>query len=122
MNWFRCQKADNLKGAIVQISVHDLKARLDNDNTLPIIDVRTQDEYEAAHVPHIKARIEYHEIAQLIDPEKFPKDQPIYLICRAGRRSMVAARELKDIGYQKLINVAGGTAAWLKEDFPVIKR
>ena len=122
MNWFWSKRHDESSGSISQISVQELKEKIDEDDSLLLIDVRTREEYEDLRVPHIKARIEFHEIAEKIDPERFPKDQPIYLICRAGRRSLVAARELREIGYQKLINISGGTSAWLKANFPVIKR
>lgn len=115
-------RSGNSSGKISEISVKELKSLLDQDNSLLLIDVRTLSEYESCRVPHIKARIEYQEIAEKIDLQQFPKDQPIYLICRAGRRSLVAAKELAAIGYERLVNIAGGTSAWLDERFPVIKR
>ena len=107
--------------AIKQISVSDLKTLLDKDSTLKLVDVRTVTEYNTVRVPHIKARIDFQEIADLIDTTAFPKDQPVYLICRTGRRSLVAAKELKEAGYQQPINVKGGTMAWEQSGYPVIK-
>ncbi len=107
---------------IQEISVHELKERLESDSSLLLIDVRTIEEYEDARVPHVKARIEYQIIARDIDLTQFPKDQPIYLICRAGRRSMVAAKELAECGFQELINIKGGMNDWIQSLYPVIKR
>lgn len=109
-------------GSIKQIDVAELKEKLDQDSSLVLIDVRTAEEYNAVRVPHIKARIDYQLIASQIDSLQFPKDQPVYLICRSGRRSLVAAKELQDIGYKYPINISGGTLAWDQAGFPLIKR
>ena len=121
MNWFNRNNSEQGDGAIQQISVHDLKVALDIDSALHLIDVRTREEVEAAHLEATKARIEYHEIAEKINTDDFPKDQPIYLICRVGRRSMIAARELREVGFERIINVAGGITDWIHAGFPVIK-
>jgi rhodanese-related sulfurtransferase len=120
--WTRFGRGKNPSDKISQISVHELKERMDVDNSLLLIDVRTIEEYEAVRVPHIKARIDYQLIANQIDSDRFPKDQPLYLICRVGRRSLVAAQELADIGYEHLINISGGTSDWIRAEYPVIKQ
>lgn len=102
--------------------MQELKERLDGDDSLLLIDVRTLEEFETVRVPHVKARIEYHIISAEIDSLQFPKDQPIYLICRAGRRSMIAARELAECGYQEPINIKGGMNDWIKSRYPVIEQ
>lgn len=121
-SWFWSDSDDSLRGCIKEVSVAELKERLDQDSSLLLIDVRTLEEYEAVRAPQVTARIEYQIIASEIDARRFPKDQPIYLICRAGRRSMIAARELADCGYQNLINIKGGMNDWIRSRFPVIKR
>lgn len=117
---FGCQSGES--GSIRQISAEEFKGVLDRDSSVALIDVRTQEEYEQVRVPHIKARIEYQDIAAQIDTTRFPKDLPVYLICRSGRRSLVAAKELSDLGYRQPINIAGGTLAWEKAGYPTIKR
>ena len=42
----------------------------------------------------------------------------VYVICRTGRRSAEAAERLKDLGFENVINVAGGFEAWKKEKLP----
>lgn len=107
---------------IKQVTVAQLRAELERDSTLALIDVRTPEESDQVRVPHIKARIDYVAVAAKIDTLQFPKDRPIYLICRTGRRSLIAAKELLDLGYQFPINVAGGTVAWDQAGYPLIKR
>ena len=70
---------------------------------IALIDVRRPDEYEEFHVPG----------AELPDRlAELPAVSPLYIICRTGARSAIAAEFL---GEQKLdaINVAGGTLAWM---------
>lgn len=121
-SWFQFGSRGSSAHNIREITVHELKEKMESDDSLLLIDVRTIEEFDDARAPNVKARIEYQLIARDIDSTKFPKDQPIYLICRAGRRSMVAARELAECGYQDLINVKGGMNDWIKSRYPVIKR
>ncbi len=108
--------------SIAHVSVAELKAQLDKDSSLALIDVRTKEEFETVRVPHIKARLDFQSIAETIDTLRFPKDQPLFLICRSGRRSLIAARELREIGYKNPINVSGGTIAWDQAGYALIKR
>lgn len=119
-SFFGCGNQDGSR--ITQVTVTQLRAELERDSTLALIDVRTPEEYNQVRVPHIKARIDYAAIAAKIDTIQFPKDRPVYLICRTGRRSLIAAKELLDLGYQSPINVAGGTVAWDQAGYPLIKR
>jgi rhodanese-related sulfurtransferase len=49
----------------------------------------------------------------------FPKDQPVYVVCRSGNRSLVAARTLVEAGFTDVRNVEGGMIAWAAAGFPV---
>ena len=107
---------------IKEISVHELKTLFDGDTTLSLIDVRTPEEFYLVHVPGVKALIQHQEIVSKINESKFPKGNPVYLICRSGRRSLIAARELAQCGYESPINIKGGTLAWIDAGYPVIKQ
>jgi len=88
-----------------------------NGKACCIIDVRTPEEYAQARVPNAKllpldtlpARA--HEI---------PKDSDVYLICRSGGRSAQAAQFLaQQRGHDRLVNIEGGTLAWIEAGHPV---
>jgi phage shock protein E len=49
----------------------------------------------------------------------FPKDEPVYVVCRSGNRSLVAARTLVEAGYSDVRNVEGGMIAWAAAGLPV---
>ncbi|SEN08010.1 rhodanese-like domain-containing protein [Lihuaxuella thermophila] len=83
----------------------------DERNRYVLVDVRTDEEYRdghipnALHIPHDQMETRYQEL------ERF-KEQKILLICRSGRRSVMAAHVLADAGFQHLYNLKGGMLEW----------
>jgi len=87
--------------------------------TLALIDVRTLEEYQAGHVPGAKLVPLNTLMAQL---SEFPEQGDVFLICRSGARSAQAADYLaRQCGCGNLINIEGGTMAWIKAGYPVEK-
>ena len=104
---------------VKEISVQELKLLTDSNSDLALIDTRRPEEYESYHVPYVKVLIPHTEIDQSTDMLPQDKEAPVYLICRTGRRSGIAARALSAQGYTNVFNVAGGTNAWRDAGFPV---
>jgi adenylyltransferase/sulfurtransferase len=77
-----------------------------------LIDVRQPDEYEVAHIDGSRL-IPLAELESQLD--SLPKEQPIYVHCKAGGRSARAVTMMEANGFSKAINVAGGMDQWLKE-------
>jgi rhodanese-related sulfurtransferase len=96
--------------AIPEIEVDELAAlRADASAPTRLIDVREPDEYEAGHVPGAEL-IPLGEVADRV--EEFRSDGPTYVICRSGARSMRACEHAAEHGIE-VVNVAGGTMAWM---------
>ncbi|WP_114165259.1 rhodanese-like domain-containing protein [Exiguobacterium sp. TNDT2] len=91
-------------------SIHatELREKLENGESLHIIDVREQDEYDAGHIPHVPL-YPLSEFPGVTD--KLAKDNVYYIICRSGGRSQTAGDYLESEGY-KVVNVEGGMLAW----------
>ncbi|QRN81175.1 MAG: rhodanese-like domain-containing protein [Nocardiopsis sp. BM-2018] len=73
-----------------------------------LLDVREDDEWRAGHAPdavHIPLGTLGERAAEV------PKDEKVYVICRAGGRSAQAAMALNQAGWDA-VNVAGGMQAW----------
>ena len=82
-----------------------------------IIDVRGVNEYTQGHVPGAKL-IALNTVPARSD--EFPSDGDVYVICRSGMRSSQAIEFLEqNYGHQNLINVTGGTMAWIEANYPV---
>jgi rhodanese-related sulfurtransferase len=82
------------------------------------IDVRTPEEYKAGHAERTK-NIPLDELAQNLD--KLEKNEPVYLICQTGMRSMKAAQMMNEAGFPQTVSIAGGTTAWQDAGFPMAK-
>jgi rhodanese-related sulfurtransferase len=81
-----------------------------------VIDVREPDEYRAGHVPSAQLI----PLATVPDHlEQFRFDGPTYLICGSGGRSMRACEIAAGEGYD-VVNVTGGTAAWIDSGRDVV--
>lgn len=83
-----------------------------------VLDVRTADEYASGHVPGA-ANIPYDQVAARL--AEVPKDRPVVLYCRSGRRAGLAAEVLKDQGYRDLRLLEGDMPAWIEQGRPVDK-
>ncbi len=94
----------------VKISPIEAKARIDSGDELIILDVRTQEEFNAGHIPG--AILIPNETILSDKPELLPDlDAEILVYCRSGNRSAQAARKLIDMGYTKVYDF-GGIIDW----------
>jgi len=74
-----------------------------------VVDVREPEEYEQGHVPGA-INLPQADLASRLD--ELPRDCPLILICRSGARSLWAAQFLRQVGFEQVANVQGGTEAW----------
>jgi len=74
-----------------------------------VLDVREPEEYEHGHVPGAIS-LPQADLASRLD--EIPRDCPLVLICRSGARSLRAAQFLRQVGFEQVMNVQGGTEAW----------
>jgi len=104
---------------IKQVSVSELQKRI-GDRNFQLVDVRRPGEYAAGHIPGARhstlANIEQH-FAEL----PFDKSAETAVVCAGGYRSSAAASLLQKHGYTNLVNVTGGTNAWVNAGYPLEK-
>ncbi len=94
------------------ISAVELEQRI-NEQNAQVFDVRKPGEYESEHVENAPSTpLDF--LNQHIS--EFPVNQPFYVHCAGGYRSVIAASILKARGFHKVIDVAGGYAAIKKTD------
>lgn len=74
-----------------------------------ILDVREEAEYSFGHIEGAKS-IPIGELEVRLD--ELDKEQEIYVICRTGQRSDLAAQKLKQNGFEKVYNVIPGFTSW----------
>ena len=95
--------------ATPQLSVDELAA-----SGVPVLDVRREAEYAAGHVPGAR-NLPLAELPQRID--EVPREK-VAVICAGGYRSIAAASLLARDGFD-VVNVAGGTQAWIGAGLPI---
>lgn len=71
-----------------------------------ILDVRTPEEYEEAHIPEA-VNVPNETIGTEEIPELPNKEQLIFVYCRSGNRSKQASQKLADLGYTNIIEFGG---------------
>jgi rhodanese-related sulfurtransferase len=81
-----------------------------------VVDVREYPEYAGGRVPGAKLVPLGHLAARSAELDR---GKPVYVICRTGRRSAEAQRVLGALGFENVVDVAGGMTAWRKAGFPV---
>lgn len=80
-------------------------------NCYVLVDVRTEEEYLEGHIPGA-VHIPFDEMDQRYKELEHQQDENILLICRSGRRSVVAAHTLAEKGFPHLFNLKGGMLKW----------
>jgi len=100
---------------ITQISVDELNERIANDD-MQIVDVRRPAEYVNGHVPRA-LNAPLASLDKSLGPLNLRKDKLTAVICAGGYRSSAAASLLQQQGFSNLLNVAGGTGAWINAGY-----
>lgn len=86
-----------------------LAEKMQKNDQLTVIDVREEAEYKFNHIPNT-INIPLGELELRI--KQFNKGEPIYLICRTGNRSDLAAQKLVKLGFTEVYNVIPGMSGW----------
>jgi sulfur-carrier protein adenylyltransferase/sulfurtransferase len=106
---------------VPEISVRELKDRLDRGHPLTIIDVREPSEWPLANLGKYGARlIPMGDLPNRLD--EIDPDQEIVLQCRSGNRSAHAVQFLRSRGYAHAVNLNGGLLAWSDEIDPGMRK
>ena len=98
-----------------KVSIEDFE-KLRSQPDAVVLDVRTEEEYAAGHVPgaiHLMAGDLPDRLAEL------PAERPIFAICASGYRSSIAASLLQQAGHRDVSWVSGGVGSWRAAGLPV---
>jgi sulfur-carrier protein adenylyltransferase/sulfurtransferase len=107
---------DEARASIKSIDVDQARKMLDQPDTV-LLDVRESDEWRQGHIPQaigiprgfLELRVE----------EKVPDHKtPVILQCASGTRSLLAARTLRELGYENVYNLTGGFNTWKDRGLP----
>lgn len=109
---------DGIRSRITETDVHQIKRWQDEGRTFHLIDVREESEWAKGHLPG--ARYLGRGVIERDIETQFPAlETELYLYCGGGFRSILAADNLQQMGYRKVISVDGGFRGWCDAGYPV---
>ncbi len=98
-----------------EITVTELKQKMDNKEAFQLIDVRETFEYEVSDIGGLNIPLG----GVLLEADKIDRDKPVIIHCRSGKRSAAAIMQLEQAqGFDNLYNLKGGILAWAEEINP----
>jgi rhodanese-related sulfurtransferase len=99
-----------------EISVQELKEKLDKGEDFQLIDVREDFEYQTSNLGGELIPLG----GILIETDKIAKDKEVVIMCRSGKRSAAAVMQLEAQGFTNLYNLYGGILAWQEDIDPAL--
>jgi molybdopterin/thiamine biosynthesis adenylyltransferase/rhodanese-related sulfurtransferase len=108
---------DEARRDVPEWSIDQVRDSLNNGNDSVLLDVREKDEYREGHLPGaISLPRGFLELR--IEQTLTDKSQPIIAYCAGGTRSLLAAKQLKEMGYAQVVSMSGGYGAWKNAGYP----
>ncbi len=111
-------KVEQTTPTIRKVDVQTFKTETEG-KTVQLVDVRTPNEFKAGHLANAD-NVNVFDGNFMTQMAKYKKDEPVYVYCRSGGRSMKAARKLKAQGYN-VVNMNGGFMGWSSKGFKSVK-
>ena len=109
---------EDVKKRIKEVSIDEVKTRLDRGDKFVLVDVREESEYAKDHLPgaiHLGKGIIERDIEERV-PDL---GAPLVLYCGGGYRSALAADNLQKMGYSYVLSMNGGIRGWREKHFPL---
>jgi rhodanese-related sulfurtransferase len=106
------------KKQVREISVDEVKERLDREDEFLLIDVREESEFAKDHLPgaiHLGKGI----IERDIETRVPDTNREMILYCGGGFRSALAAHNLQKMGYMNVLSMDGGIREWREKGLPL---
>jgi len=108
---------DEARKVIPEWSPDEVRSRTSNGKGYTLLDVREKDEFRDGHLDgalslprgFLEIRVE----------EAIPdKSTPIIAYCAGGTRSLLAAKQMREMGYTDVVSMSGGYNGWKNAGFP----
>jgi len=105
---------------IPEVSVEEVEGRRKRGDDFILLDVREKDEVRAGYIDGAvtipRGFLEFQVAGQIPNTDK---DVVVY--CAGGARSLLAAKVLRSMGYERVASLAGGITRWKDAGYPVVR-
>ena len=102
---------EEARRTVPEVTIDEVKKQIGNGAGAILLDVREREEYREGHlkgsVPLPRGFLEMR--VEEVVPDK---QSPVVAYCAGGVRSLIAARTMKELGYENVTSMAGGYTAW----------
>lgn len=105
--------------SVPEISVRQLKEKLDRQENVVLLDIREPHEVKLARIEGA-VHIPMGEVPQRV--EELSREKEILVHCHTGMRSLLVGQYLLEAGFPRVASVAGGIEAWSREIDPKVPR
>jgi len=112
---------EDAKKRIHEVSIDDVKAKLDRGEKFLLVDVREESEYAADHLPgavHLGKGVIERDVEDRVPDQ----NTPMVLYCGGGFRSALAADNLQKMGYTQVLSMDGGIRGLREKGFTLTKQ
>lgn len=100
------------------ITAKNFKKVLESDEEFVLLDVRSEDEFNAAHLPGA-LNVDRGRLEWIIPNIILKTDRTIYVYSQDGKRSAFATELLIQMGYRNAVNIVDGFEAWVTAGYYV---
>jgi len=98
--------------AVPEVTIDQVRERVTgNGKDIVLVDVREREEYREGHLPGALS-LPRGFLEMRVEQAVPDRNAPIIAYCQGGTRSLMAARALKEMGYQDVVSMSGGFGAW----------
>jgi rhodanese-related sulfurtransferase len=111
---------DDTRKRIREVTIDEVKAKLDRKETFLLIDVREESEFAVDHLPgaiHLGKGIIERDVEDRVPDQ----NTPMVLYCGGGFRSALAADNLQKMGYTQVLSMDGGIRGWREKGLTLTK-
>lgn len=112
------QIVNDAKKRVREVTVDDVKAKMDRREKFLLVDVREESEYAKDHLPGAIS-LGKGIIERDIEAKAPDLGAELVLYCGGGFRSALAADNLQKMGYTNVVSMDGGIREWREKGLPL---
>jgi molybdopterin/thiamine biosynthesis adenylyltransferase len=105
---------------VPEVTVAEVAERRQRGEDIILLDVREKDEVRTGYINGAisvpRGFLEMQVTGQIPD-----RDQDVVVYCAGGVRSLLAARVMREMGYQNVSSMAGGITQWKDAGYPIVR-
>jgi rhodanese-related sulfurtransferase len=104
------------------IPAPEVAGRRERGMQIDLIDVRTPAEFAEVHAEGARlVPLDVLDPKAVMSDRDGSADQPLYVLCKSGTRAAKAVEKFHAAGFNNVLSVEGGTAAWERAGLPVVR-